>query len=218
MTAKPIEFSIEAADLHRGLHNAALFTDSNYLPVLAATQIEGGKDGLVFAATDRYTLGATTAPYKGRPFTFLLRAADSKLLRTLFPAKSKVTLNVTVDGNEMTIQPTPGVIDVPNVTVTVTAEAGEFPKWRKLLDPANPASLEKAEKEPFQSGDVLGLNPRFLARFGRVSTAATGTDASLRVQIVSKTGLVRIEIGDEFVGAQMPVRLHTEAATVRAAS
>lgn len=200
---KPVVFDIEAADLVRGIHNARLFASSDpYLPAIQAIYLESGSDGLTFAATDRYTLGCTTVPSKAPAFSFLLRGADAGLLLKLFGPKSG-RLTLAVEGSTLTVQPAEGVMQAPQVVVTCHAEDGKFPDWRKLING------ESASRHvPYEPGAPVGLNARYLARFSRVKPETGGMNTTaMRLHVTSATGLILVKIGDEFTGAQMPVRL-----------
>lgn len=200
---KPVTFNIDAADFLRGLNNAWLFAGRDiYLPVLRGVQIEGNKSGLRFIATDRYLLGVTTVEAKVPTFTFLVRGDDVVLLTKLFNPKSG-DLTVTVGDGAMRVEPAKDLIGAANVVVTCPPEEGKYPDVDKILDGSWTKSQEKPE---YKAGDVLGLNPRYLAKFARVKSDH-GDNAAMRVTVTSAQAPVLVSIGDNFRGCIMPVRL-----------
>lgn len=198
----PVTVTMDAKDLLRGLHNARLFAGVDVtLPVLRAIQIEGSSSGLTFVATDRYRIGVTTIPMKIKTFTFLLDLDDAALIGKLFNAKSG-PLSLTFSEDKLTVQPAEGMVAGPQVVITCTAVDGTFPKYQSLFD-VQPSD----EKPAYNTGDEIGMNPRYLAAFGRVKSDLSPHDSPIRVRVVSPLLPVFIDIGEQFRGLLMPVRL-----------
>jgi len=207
----PVTFEVDAGDLLRALHNARLFICPDvYLPVLRCVQVEGQKDWLTFTATDRYMLGRTRIAYTGKAFSFSMQEADSALLLRLFNAKSG-QLEVTVHERTMTVQPAKGVVDAPQVVVTMTSYDGEFPKYKQIIDKARDGETDKT---PYTVGETIGFNPRYLAKFARVKASEGGMTA-LKLAVHSASAPIYAKVGEDFEGIIMPVRLADEPASVR---
>lgn len=205
--ATEVAFTMDAADLLRGINNARLFTGADaWTPTLCAVHMRGAADGVSFAATDRYCIGLTTVPVKVAAFEFLLRADDAALLGRVFNSKSGLLhLTVSADGQTLTVQPpTEGVVTAPQVVVTCRAEDGTFPKYREILDKATEPDPKRTG---YEAGAHLGLNPKYLARFARVKSDLPFADSPLKVRVFATDGPVLVSIGDQFTGAIMPVRL-----------
>jgi hypothetical protein len=206
-----VTFQVDAADMLKALHNARLFICPDVLlPVIRCVLIEGEKDWLTFTATDRYMLGKTRVPYTGEAFTFTMQEADSALLLRLFTPKSG-SLDVTVENGKMTVQPAAGVVNTPQVVVTMTGYDGEFPKYRVLLDSARKAP---EEKPVYNAGDIVAVNPRYIAKFSRVKPVGD-INPPLKLEVRSPLAPIYATVGENFEAIIMPVRTADSPATVQ---
>lgn len=207
----PATVTLPARDLLRGLHNARLFaSDDVYLPVICAVSIEATKSTLSFAATDRYCIGVERVEAQSSDaWSFLMDRRDVTLLMKLFTPKS-ADLTLTCTGTTLVIEPAKDMIGTPAVVITCKGLDGEFPRYRTILDKA----ATPKDNGGYEAGQMLGLNPRYLARFGRVKTDIGAVP--MKVRILGVTSPVLVSIGDTFQGAIMPARLVDDVpATVR---
>lgn len=160
------------------------------LPILTCVHFETRDGELFVATTDRYTVGTyrvDTSEIDGEIDDANLQGRDVKDLVAFARKAKRVPLVLTFEERELTVS------DFER-KVTFSLLDGSFPKVWAVL--------------PERQGQVFGVNREYIGRFAK---AADAKDAA--PLIMSPNGLkpIRVEVGDRFVGAIMPVRLPDEA-------
>lgn len=192
--------TIRSRDLADFLADALLFTDrSGFLPTLDAALLTVEDGNLVAASTDRYMLGIRSMPWTGRPTfePFLLDGGDATdIIKILRGRRDNRPVDLAI-GERL-------VLTFGNVTVTCIPKEGTFPKYRELLNTAR-------SDKPSPSVGTVALNPRYIAKFGRLSMSSP-----MKVVTTDPLKPVIVTIGDHFTGMLMPVRLEEYANEVAA--
>lgn len=182
--------TIARTSLWRVLTEASLFAHpNNLLPMLNTVRLEATGTHLLAVATDRFTIGASSAPYEGAPFAVTLPMREVKLILDACKPGRRTPFDVA----DLRATPKGALLHVKlgETTITVPTYRGEFPRWRQLL----PEPVEASEP-------VVGsidLNPAYLARFAKI-----GRDAKFYLRGPNKP--VGVRVGDYFVGVVMPIR------------
>lgn len=185
---------IASAELSRIVDDAALFAcRDRQLPSIKCVHFESTAKSLVCVGTDRFTLGASVTDYaddNGEEFAFSLDLPQAKMVSALAKScRSAMSMvSITLTPGRVTFD----FLSGEGLTVPVLDET--FPDWRKLIG-------SQLAREP-ESTQATGINPVYLARFGRVHNA--------RRMIMRATGAaspIVMKIGDSFVGLLMPVRI-----------
>lgn len=198
---------LKAKALHTALSDALLFTTapSERLPMLEAVRMEFGAGQLLAVATDRFTVGASRVDYDGETFAMMLAGADAKSLVKMAKTAKRderirdVYVNVTEDRARRRLVVT--FRFSTGEAMTVRSADVELPRWRHII-----ASDES------RMGSVVGscVNPAHLAKFAKVRPDQAGPGARLLLfPTVNKEGgpgPTTVRVGDDFIGAIMPVR------------
>lgn len=186
--------AIIRTDLVRVLTEASLFACKSDLPVLNSVRLEATGTHLLAIASDRFVMGVSSARYEGRPFAITLPMAGVKLVlgacKLQVGWKPEVDLRVTPKGTLLHVTIAETVVTVP------TFQEFPYPDWRKLLSESNEAT---------EAVGAVGLNPQYLAKFGKI-----GTKGSFYLQSPSRP--VKVRVGETFVGLIMPLHLRDENA------
>lgn len=195
---------LQAADLHRLLHNGLLCAAKNdNLPMIELVRLEftAGVDGasgqVLSIATDRYILGVTRAAYDGDDnLVIQLARADAENLVKLAKTSPRVHgrlvhVSVTENGKRAAFAFTTGEA----LSVEVSGES--MPKVRALI-PEEPRDAEGQQHFGLSANRIAGLT-KILSedRVGHLSFTFQGEGKPLLVKI-----------GDDFIGALMTGRGH----------
>lgn len=221
-------FTLAASQLHALLSPVLPFADKgDTLPILEAVQVRSSGEYLYATATDRYRLGVQRVKVDNLPegLDFVLsratvrgilalhkpsrRDGDPELTITVFThveernypsegTKVRVADRVTVSGG--------GSFGFLDSSTSWPVVSGEYPKVNGILREA----AERASKVP---EGVVGaaFNPAYLADFRLAQPPHSTTPMVLFVGSGRLATLVRI--GDDFIGAIMPVRWAADRAT-----
>lgn len=194
-TANPIVSTVEAADLMRALGNVLPFA-GDQVPVL---QLAADGQAWRFSATNRFQLGTWTMPVASEPFTATLPWAAAQHIRKHFHIRSKgarLTLAVDLAANTLRVS-TDSPLDGPAMEATYDLPTSNvFPNFQCVLDKLVPSDL----------GSV-GVNPAYLAAFGKVQA---GSGEPMRLTFHGRFNGIRVDIGENFTGLLMPVRMPDE--------
>jgi DNA polymerase III sliding clamp (beta) subunit (PCNA family) len=189
---------ITRPDLIRVLTEASMFATKHAdIPILNAVRLEATGTHLIAVATDRFVLGVSSAPYEGTPFMITLPMPEVKLVigackvkAGRFKPDDVVDLRVTPKRTLLHVTLDETVITVPTFKVDFP-----YPDWRKLIGTSTDV------------GEVIGtvgINPTYLAKFGRIGP----TRAKFYLRGPSQA--VMVCVGDDFVGLIMPIRLRDD--------
>lgn len=193
---------ILAADLARILDDAAIFAlrDSK-MPTINAVRLESSAKNIVAIGTDRFVMGASAVEYPdgdGPEFAASLRLTQAQMVariaKSCKAAFASVSIEVSDAGFVFTFT-TGETYSAPKVVAA--SESAEFPDWRKLID--RHIGLEV-------TGGTIGMNPQYLAKFGRVHDAHR-----MVLQMVNPMKPVIVRVSTHFIGLIMPIRLGSEA-------
>lgn len=193
------ELILTAAELHRVLSEAALFaSDGASLPPINGVQLTATGKHLIAVGTDRFLLGASSAPYEGAKFQVFIRLDSVAVILKLLkpgrrPVLHRVSLRVTPKATRLNVE----VSAHEEITLlTVPTKDGDlFPKWKQLI-PAKDESTDGTSR-------VIGFNPEYLGKFGRLNQQYR----SARYLFAGPNKPSSVMIGDNFVGIIMPVRV-----------
>jgi DNA polymerase III sliding clamp (beta) subunit (PCNA family) len=184
-----------AADLARVIDDAAIFAlRDTSIPIINAVQLESSPKRLIATATDRFVLGSAVTDYldeTGETWGAALSLAHAQMVSKLAKSTKTSMTDVTIkveDGKAWFAFTSGETLTVPTVDGT-----GKFPDWRKIIE-------SRAAEEG--STGTFGVNPQYLAKFGRVTDARRMV---IKFSGHNKPGLVNI--GTQFVGVIMPFRL-----------
>lgn len=201
---KASSLTIPAANLVRVLHDALPFagTDTD-LPQISAVYIEAAGGVFTVTATNRYVLGhARTTCDGGLPAPLLISADDARLIAQLFrPNRRSVTgPTVTIITDEHVARFAYADSDslglLPELGVAVRLRHIAFPKYQHLLT--------RRSKADWDGSTAIGFNPRLLNLFGKVTDA---NQHHLRMFLNGPTRATVVEIGEDFIGIVMPVKI-----------
>lgn len=196
------------------------------LPILAAVRVHSSGGYLYATATDRYRIGVQRVQVAPTP-------ADEGEEKPLPDGIQFVLDRAAIQGLLSLHKPTRGHGD-PELEFTVSADrvtvtgAGSFgfmdssTTWRRLDDgfgiqyPSVGAiittALQQAANTEPTPPIAVAFNPAYLADFRHVQgTQRYGDPMRLWITSVTKPALVRI--GDDFIGALMPVRFASDGPT-----
>ena len=191
----PGKITLKAVDLAEALRVAALFagTDAT-IPMLGAVRLECNGVKLTALATDRYTAALYTTEAEGDVlFTANIPTANVRIiLTTLKGAAAHTPVELTRDGDRLTVRTFDG-------QVTVTLNNDDFPKLRHLIPDAH-------DGDGTGNVGLIGFNPAYLARLAKVATGK-GRHEPARLTFTTPLKPVRVDIGENFVGLIMPVRI-----------
>ncbi len=164
------------------------------LPALRAVRLEAADGEATLIATQRYTMATHTFDWAGDPVETLLE---------LDTAKELLRFAKTIKGREAT-QPSITLDFVSEKTVDVAGPTQrmtlplhtdvDFPRWRAVMP-------DGGQHDGFP---VIGFTPALLALFAK---SAEKGEVMRMVFGAGPVKIVRVEIGDRFVGAIMPTRL-----------
>lgn len=202
MTDNDNHGTIAAAELGRIIDDAALFASrDSTLPMLNAIRLESTPKRLQAIATDRFTLGVSMADYSGPGPEFELQLElpqaqmVSKLAKSCKAAFSEVTITTTDD--------TVAFDFTSGLALTVPKQTGyQFVDWRKII--GNQVAVESTDNA---SPMTIGVNPLYLARFGRVRNAR-----QMVMKATTPSKPILVQIGESFAGVLMPIRINSDAA------
>jgi hypothetical protein len=201
---KPENAQLLISDLHRILTNAVLFAGTDdTLPYLASVHLESTGTHLVATGTDRFTLGASAAPYLDDKWSLLLPTEHVKtLLAVLKPHAgrrysrwSSAKLSRSEQGYRLRVELPVAQVKFSFPTRQSFDDSIRFPLWKKLC---------KMEKITAESPSSVILSPVKLAKFTRVINA-DHPPRDMQIVIPQRHKQVHIRIGDQFVGLIMPI-------------
>lgn len=184
-----------AADLARVLHNAMLFASrDDTLPMLNAVQLQATGERLIAAGTDRFSLGVSSAPLESEPFKIMLRLEQAELIgRMAKPGRGggrklrSAELSLSPQGKRFTVAFGTGEsVSVPTLDATPV-------KWQQLLT------------QEFEPIEFIAVNAQYMARFGKVDGGDGRSYMNMWFRSPSKP--IRVQVGPDFVGLIMPVRM-----------
>lgn len=220
--------TMKAADLHRIVTEAALFTgNDSTLPMLTAVKIEINGKKIVAVATDRFTLGVSKAEYTGTKNN--AGEADSEIAEEwsfmLYPDEYKQLLQAAKTAKAQTQWREVAIKRADNGFVVFEFSVGaeirlreadvEFPKYRQLF----PSVDDFALSEPV---NVQAVDAKHFAKFAKVDDGGNGKSTRVKwvsIRAVEKRGTTDqrevqkpsiCTIGENFVGLIMPIRLPDE--------
>lgn len=179
-----------------------LACDDDCLPPLNAVLIESLGAYLTAMATDRYRIGLHRIQLDERPpagFSLLVRLADLRKILTLFKATRRedpeVELSIGGDGT-FTVQTSGSLFGTVAVRMAWLVVTAKYPAddLRKILRTALAAEPNLTAPAAF--------NPHYLADF----KAASLNREPVRLWGSDPTKAFGVAIGDDFIGAIMPVR------------
>jgi len=184
----------------------ALFAHRNsrdLVPILSCVHLYEAQGRLYAEATDRYRLGSTVAPATvvvPEGFAALISVESiADLARiTKAPARLRDSLSITLtseSGNRLrvSIEALPGLGDI---VMSLQLVDGDYPSAGKILHTA-------LTGEPAVT--TSGFNPEFLADYRKVAKRNEAVVISPRGD---RPALIRV--GDDFIGALVPIR-YTDA-------
>lgn len=187
--------TILASDLARILSEASQFAHRGTdLPMINCVRLEADGGRLTAVATDRFRLGASSAELAGgKPrWQIMVPLSQVKLLggaAKLAGRLARVELYyISGDNGELRL-------DFDTLSMKVIGMGGHFPKWRDIV--------ASASETPDSFGGYFAVNPQYMATFGKVKRNGGG---HMRVRVRSASKVILVLIGDDFVGAIMPVR------------
>lgn len=175
------------------------------LPVIESVYLQVRGEYLIATATDRYVLGmARTRVEDGDGFEALLKVTDAKHILTTFKSRkgilTKVTLTregSTADGATLTVTLADGLFaGADDLTAKYGLIDGQFPKTHELF----------SKWEAPAEAAATGYNPKYLARFAHVTD---NRDEPIQLASGGSEKSTIVQAGDYFLGAIMPVRLHS---------
>lgn len=195
--------------------------DAGYVPILAALRFHTSGGYLYATATDRYRLAVQRVKVQpaeeSDEATPLPDGIEFVLERTSI--RGLLALHKTVRGGgdpELTF-----TVSEDRVTVTGSGSFGFMDSstaWRRLdldrgsepypsLSAVLQAAVDAAVKAPTQAGPTA-VNPKYLADFQHASPAHSADP--LRMWLTGDMRPILVRLGDDFVGALMPVRWASE--------
>lgn len=197
-------FTIQGADMLRMIKNATVFAcKDDTLPSICALHVELDGDTVTVTATDRYVLSQeTAAAAEGSADgagSFLLSTDDAKAMLRVKGWDSIMPVTVTYDAGsgKVTFDLAGGAAG----TQVYPTVAGEFPRVRHLLE------IKPADEVPA----VIGFNPEYLAKFGKVRVAEwrprSYNATPMVMTMTAPHRPVMVKIGESFRGMIMPVRV-----------
>jgi hypothetical protein len=168
------------------------------LPVLAAVNFTVRDGQLMLAATDRYTLGT----YR------LVEVEGDVELDVVLPRRDATDLLARAKKCKhfpppLTFDTAKGELTFTDFerTITYSLLDAEFVRWWAVLP------------ERDDDKTVIGINPVMLARLAKATDAKK--PEHVRMEIGAPNKIVRVEVGERFVGGIMPVRLPDAAPEVK---
>lgn len=190
--------TFKATDLADALRVGSLFASTDKtIPMLHAVRLEFDGKALTALATDRYTAGLFTVDGEGDAFNANVSVAVVKqILTSLKGAPSYAPVEVIIEEvspftHKITVRTFDGEI-------TATLNDGDFPKLRALIPDAHNGD---------GTGNVgmVSFDPAYLAKFAKVQTGRTKVPARFSLSAPMKPA--RVDIGENFVGVIMPMRI-----------
>lgn len=189
--------TLDAAILERVLANGILFAapSKDYLPALEVVRFDWDGDTLMAVATNRYVLSVETVPYHGDGNTdgrdvFSVGTSDAKrviaMLKALRSPSFPVAVKYDSEANKVTF-----LIDGDQIIVS--AEHGEFPKWRNLV-PAGDATGPV---------DTISLGANWLGLLAKVKSDWKGAPVKFTFNGTKPVGA---EIGEHFRAVIVPIK------------
>jgi hypothetical protein len=218
-TTKSVErtdptFTLTTTQLHALLAPVLPFADKgDTLPILAGVRVHSSGEYLYATATDRYRLGVqrvkVTPPDEdtvGVPAD-LVFVLEGSAVRGLLAMHKTVrgggdpALTFTVREDRVTVTGAGSFGFMDSSTSWRTVD-GTYPKLASILT----AAVERANAKPEEHGPPVGacFNPTYLADFQHVTPRHSREP--LRLWIGSATSAMLVRVGQDFIGALMPVR------------
>ncbi|MEV0449838.1 hypothetical protein [Streptomyces sp. NPDC050600] len=188
--------TLNAHQFARLIDRTADHIGEDALPVLHGVRIEADAEHLYSVATDRYALAVARYRHHGLDTEAFARTIPARALPAL-----RRWLTDQPGGAPVTLTPSDGKLRFSTVAgemTLTTDDAQDYIGWRALLRDI----IAKTTETDGGQEDLPVLDARLLARF-------TTADTHLQV----KTGPDRtatLLVGEDFLGAQMPVRSRHE--------
>ena len=202
--------TVDAERLRTGIDISRLFAsgDDTNLPQILSIALRVDGDRLLMYATDRYTISRFTMPCSGGwGAPLLLRPAQFRALHLfLGEAQKGEPVKLTRDGVRVLAETTHMTTALPGwPAVDPFAEewlssvsVGQIEEWYA----ATPGPVEK-----------IGLNPSLVARYAKVSKLLRQGYETSTWTFVAPNKPVRVDIGPDFAGLVMPIRLYSSDVT-----
>ncbi|MGH9249347.1 MAG: hypothetical protein ACRD0W_07515 [Acidimicrobiales bacterium] len=193
-------FKVDPLDLHRVLHNAALFAGTDRtLPTLCTVRVIWAADRLLVDATDRYVIGHDHCAITDN------RADGSTLVDTqdvkdLLPRLKRATGTALVTIPERDKL----VIDLMYSTIMIQGRIEQdYPAVEKFLSADYP---DETADEP--TVVTVALAPKHMARFAKVLPNPAENNPPMRLTFTDRIKPVRVLIGETFKAVIQPVNMH----------
>lgn len=183
---------------------ARLFTDRG-LPGLRCVQLYAGHGVVAAEATDRFTCGYARKPANGdMPKVLIDRRHVAAVIKLLRPKVETDVIPVTATLNRSHLRPETITFKTRDLTITVPIYDGTGPNMAVIFKDLPTAETSR------QDGPIA-LRPQLLKTLNRVRRLANShrrKTAACRFYFTPDTSIkpVRVEIGDWFLGAFMPVK------------
>lgn len=167
------------------------------LPILTCIRLRGYGDRMTALTTDRYRIAMQRASIPAPVgFEALLPITSAKALLAAFkPSRSfDPDVSLTFEPEQVTVSASGVAFEVREASIAYALGSGEYPKLEKVFAAFGRDTLAQP----------VGLNPHFLADFAKA--AGRGIPMVVRAtQGAAGVGPVTVRIGDDFIGAIMPV-------------
>jgi hypothetical protein len=200
VTAAETSVTVASCDLRRVLRDTLPFSGREApLDVVCLEAVAGTFSA---TATDRYTLGHARTACRGefgRPV--VISRKDAARIKRVLPcgpvphrAGDETTLTVGTDGLYVRVSAgSPGELGFLAATAEIESEV-TFPDYAVIV----PKVTGDPASEPF------GLSPSLLARFAKIADRA---GYPLRFHVHDPLSRILVEVGDDFTGVIMPVKI-----------
>ena len=207
-------FTLTTTQLHALFAPVLPFADKgDTLPILAGVRVHSSGEYLYATATDRYRLGVqrvkVTPPDEdtvGAPpnLVFILEGSAVRGLLSLHKTVrggGDPALTFTVREDRVTVSGA-GPFGFMDSSTSWRTVHGTYPNLASILTEA----VERANAKTEKHGPPVGacFNPTYLADFRHVTPRHS--QEPLRLWITSPTKPMLVRVGEDFVGALMPVR------------
>jgi DNA polymerase III sliding clamp (beta) subunit (PCNA family) len=189
--------TLDASVLERVLVNGILFAapSKDWLPALEVVRFDWDGLALLAVATNRYVLSRETVDYHGDGSTegrdaFSVGVSDAKRVISLLKAIRSPQFPVSVKYDSDSAKAT---FTIDGDTIIVSAEHGDFPKWRNLVP----------SDDTVNAVESIAIGANWLALLAKVKTDWKG--APVRFQF-NGTKPVAVTIGEHFKAIVVPLR------------
>jgi len=187
--------AIASSELRRVLRDTLPFVGHD--DPLNVVCLEAVGDVLTSTATDRYTLAHARAECDGEfDRRIVINSKHAAIIKRLLPRATPYTAtektSLIDDGTALTVRIAVG--SVGEVSMRFATSAITFPDYPSILTKVADGS----------TGRPFGLTPAFLARFAKI---ADRSGVPLRFFVHNSLSRIFVEVGGDFIGVIMPVKL-----------